>query len=182
VLAPSKRILLTRCLAAVAVAVLALAALPTNGRAKGAASVVPHAAQWPGNPFSPTSIWNAALPRQAAIDRKSRALVHELVRQVDRFGPWMNTTSYSTPVYVVSANQPTEHVTLKTWGPDLQQAFDAVPIPDEAVASTGTDQQMTVWQPSTNKLWEFWSMQRSRSGWQARWGGEMGRRDGQCVH
>ena len=85
----------------------------------------------------------------------------------------MNTTSYSTPVYVVRAHEPTQHVSLKTWGPDLQQAFDAVPIPAGAKASAGTDEQMTVWQPSTNKIWEFWRMQHSHDAWQANWGGEM---------
>jgi hypothetical protein len=64
-------------------------------------------------------------------------------------------------------------VTLDTWGPDLQQAFDDVPIPLHAHAAAGTDASMTVWQPSTNRLWDFWIMHRVHGRWHARWGGEM---------
>src|SRR6185437_8158383 len=35
------------------------------------------------------------------------------------------------------------------------------------------DEHMTVWQPSTDKLWEFWKMHLASDGWHARWGGEM---------
>ncbi len=130
-------------------------------------------ALWPGNPFSPKSFWNAPLSADAPIQARSRAYVDELLRQVKDYHPWFNTTSYSIPVYVVSADEATQHVTLDTWGPDLQQAFDAVPIPRNAIAAAGTDESMTVWQPSTNRLWDFWLMHKSKGGWHARWGGEM---------
>jgi hypothetical protein len=32
---------------------------------------------------------------------------------------------------------------------------------------------MTVWQPSTNRLWDFWQMRKQHGRWHARWGGEM---------
>jgi hypothetical protein len=130
-------------------------------------------APWPGNPFSPTSFWNSPLASDAPLDPNSQAYVHELVRQVSADGPWMNTTSYSVPVYVVAANQTSQHVTLDTWGPDLQAAFDAVPLPVDAQAASGSDQHMVVWQPSTDKMWEFWQMHQKSDGWHARWGGEM---------
>ena len=85
----------------------------------------------------------------------------------------MNTTSYSVPVYVVPDSEPVQHVTLDTWGPDLQQAFDAVPIPAGAKAAAGSDEHMVVWQPSTNTMWEFWQMHQESDGWHAEWGGEM---------
>jgi hypothetical protein len=128
---------------------------------------------WPGNPFSPTSFWNAPLGSQAPLDPDSQAYVNELVRQVTTYGPWMNTTSYSVPVYVVPGSEPVQHVTLDTWGPDLQQAFDAVPIPAGAKAAAGSDEHMVVWQPSTNTMWEFWQMHQESDGWHAQWGGEM---------
>ena len=127
----------------------------------------------PGNPFSPTSFWNAALAATAPLDPNSHAYVNELVRQVKAYGPWMNTTSYSVPVYVVGADQPTVHVTLDNWGPDLQAAFDAVPIPDNAKPAAGSDEHMVVWQPTTDKMWEFFEMHRESDGWHASWGGEM---------
>jgi hypothetical protein len=130
-------------------------------------------ALWPGNPFSPTSFWNAPLAAKAPLDPNSSAYVDEVIRQVKAYGPWMNTTSYGVPVYVVPANARTQHVTLDTWGPDLQAEFDAVPVPTGAKAAAGTDEQMVVWQPATDKMWEFWQMHQESDGWHARWGGEM---------
>lgn len=130
-------------------------------------------APWPGDPFARTSVWNAPLSSHTALAPRSRAYVNNLVAQVQAFHAWMNTTSYSVPVYVVRRHARTVHVTLDTWGPDLQQEFDAVPIPPGARAAPGTDHNMTVWQPSTNRMWEFWLMHRERNGWHARWGGEM---------
>jgi len=125
------------------------------------------------NPFSPASFWNAPLAPVAPIDPNSQAYVDELLRQVQKYGTWMNTYQYSVPVYVVGPNQPTQHVTLDVSAPDMQAEFDAVPIPSTAQAAAGTDEEMTVWQPSTDKLWEFWKMQEEPDGWHARWGGEM---------
>lgn len=85
----------------------------------------------------------------------------------------MDTYAYSVPVYVVGPDQPTQRVTLDVSAPDLQTQFNAVPIPADAQAASGTDEHMTVWQPSTDKLWEFWKMQLESDGWHARWGGEM---------
>ena len=131
------------------------------------------ATTWPGNPFSPSSVWNAALGDHSTLASDSRALTHELVQQVGEYGPWINTWDYSVPVYIVGPHQRSVHVTLDTGAPALQAAFDAVPIPVGARAALGTDEHMTVWQPSTNRLWDFWKMHRESDGWHARWGGEM---------
>ncbi|HWE11722.1 MAG TPA: hypothetical protein VG325_20410 [Solirubrobacteraceae bacterium] len=131
------------------------------------ASVVPF------NAFAPTSFWNAPLPSTAPVDPNSPAYVSDLVSQVQQYGAWMNTTWYSVPVYVVPAGQPTVKVTVNTWAPDLQQAWNAVPIPAGAVAAKGTDQSMAVWQPSSDKMWDFWLMNQTNGAWSARWGGEM---------
>jgi hypothetical protein len=130
-------------------------------------------APWPGNPFSRTSFWNRPLGSHEPVRATSHAYVNELLRQLDDYHPWFNTTSYSVPVYVVPRNQPTQRVKLDTWGPDLQQAFDAVPIPRRARAALGTDASLTIWQPSTNRLWDFWVMRSVKGHWNARWGGEM---------
>lgn len=125
------------------------------------------------NPFSSTSFWNAALSPIAPLDPNSGTYVNELMGQVQHYGTWMNTYAYSVPVYVVGPDQSTQHVTLDVSAPDLQAQWSAVPIPAGAQAASGTDEQMTVWQPSTDKLWEFWKMQLEPDGWHARWGGEM---------
>ena len=147
---------------------LVLGSLLSGGVTAGAAPM-----RWPGNPFSPSSFWNAPLARHARLSPLSRRYVAALVWQVRRYRAWMNTTSYSVPVYLVPRNQPPQRVTLDAWGPDLQWAFDAVPIPAAARAAAGRDQSMTVWQPSRNDLWEFWHMRRRADGWHAEWGGAM---------
>ena len=46
-----------------------------------------------------------------------------------------------------------------------------MPIPPNARPSAGTDSQITVYQPSHNRLWEYWELRREGDGWHARWGG-----------
>ncbi len=90
-------------------------------------------------------------------------------------GPWINTTSYSVPIYTVPPNQPTVEVMLnsKPAAPSLQAAWSEVPLPPSAQPAPGTDGTLVVWQPSTDKLWEFWRLSREADGWQASWGGAM---------
>jgi hypothetical protein len=130
--------------------------------------------------FSPNSVWNRPLPRDAAIDPSSREMVAGLVQEVQReqsagIGPWIQTDSYSTPLYVVGPNQPRVRVQLSdptaSWRKTLQTAFTRVPIPTYAQPAAGSDGHMTVWQPSTDTMWEFWQASKQSDGWHASWGG-----------
>jgi hypothetical protein len=141
-----------------ALAIVAIAASP-------AAAAAP--------PFAPSSVWNAPLRDDAPVAADSPGLVAELQRQVTAYGSWINTGQYSSPVYTVAAGQPRVWVTLDNNMPALQQSFATVPIPDNAVPAKGTDAHLTVWQPATDSLWEFWKLRRATDGWHARWGGAM---------
>ncbi len=91
-------------------------------------------------------------------------------------GPWIAETEYSTPLYVVGAEQAKVgvHLNQGPWAADLQNALDeGVPIPADAKPAAGTDGQMTIYQPSSDTLWEFWRAAKTESGWQASWGGAM---------
>jgi hypothetical protein len=103
----------------------------------------------------------------------SSVYVADLQRQLTQWLPWINTTQYSTPVYTVPAGQPTVRVTLDVPNARLQAAFEQVPIPPGAVAARGTDQNLVVWQPSTDTMWEFWLAYRGEDGWHATYGGKM---------
>ena len=48
-----------------------------------------------------------------------------------------------------------------------------MPIPEGAAQADGTDGEMTIWQPSTDRMWEFWQAKKTAEGWQACWGGGM---------
>jgi len=90
----------------------------------------------------------------------------------------INTTSWSVPVYTVPAEQPTVTVTLEdaSKSPALQSAWDAVPLPADAQPAEGSDKHLVVWQPSTDRLWEFWHLEQTLAGWRAAWGGAMEKR------
>ncbi len=132
--------------------------------------------------FSPSSFWNEPLAANAALDPNSPQLVGALDTEVaaeeqEERGPWIDTTSYSVPVYTVPADQPTVRVRLvledHSPEPALQSAWAAVPLPPDAQPAAGTDGALTIWQPSTDRLWEFWRLVHGASGWQASWGGAM---------
>ena len=129
--------------------------------------------------FAPDSVWNAPLADDAPLDRQSAAVVGafraEIAREMTvRTGPWIATTEYSTPVYTVPAGQPRVRVTLdQPFGATLKGAFASVPLPDNARPASGTDAHLTVHQPSTDSLWEFWQLRRLSDGWHASWGGAM---------
>jgi hypothetical protein len=87
----------------------------------------------------------------------------------------INTTSWSVPIYTVSAAQPTVKVTLENAAPTstLQAAWNAVPLPEDAQPAGGSDEHLVVWQPSRDELWEFWHLVHGPEGWHAAWGGAM---------
>jgi hypothetical protein len=91
-------------------------------------------------------------------------------------GAFINTTGYSVPIYTVSAGQPLVKVLLNKANASknpLQPAWAAVPLPANAAPAKGTDRHLVVWQPSTDKLWEFWAFERTVTGPAAQWGGAM---------
>jgi hypothetical protein len=128
--------------------------------------------------FAPTSFWNTETAAGAALDPSSAAIVTALVQEVAheqevKKGPAINTTSWSVPIYTVPADQPTVTVKLPyaSSRPALQAAWAAVPLPPEAQPAAGSDKHLVVWQPSSDKLWEFWNLEKRAEGWEAYWGG-----------
>jgi hypothetical protein len=130
--------------------------------------------------FSPTSFWNEVVPAGAALDPSSASVVAALDREIfraqeEKKGPTVNTTAWSVPVYTAAAGQAKVKVSLEdaSKAPALQAAWDAVPLPADARPAAGTDKHLVVWQPSTDRLWEFWHLEKTSGGWQAAWGGAM---------
>jgi hypothetical protein len=128
--------------------------------------------------FAPTSFWNRTVPARGTLDRHSAALVGALGEEVERelgdeSGPWINTSSYSVPVLRAPRGAPTVRVKLASpyAVPPLRRAFGAVPLPADARPAVGSDAHLVVWQPSSDRLWEFWRLRRGPGGWKASWGG-----------
>jgi hypothetical protein len=129
--------------------------------------------------FAPDSVWSAPLAPSAPLDPASGVLTNTLRKTAAQnmsagWGPWIATTETS-PLYTVPANQPTVTVRLDagSWATGLQQTFAAVPIPATATPAAGPDAHMTVWQPSTDTLWEFFKASKKADGWHASFGGAM---------
>lgn len=127
--------------------------------------------------FSSSSFWNETPSAAAPLDPSSGDVVGALETEVASEaaagkGPTINTTSWSVPIYTVAAGQATVPVTLDgASSPALQSAWNAVPLPSGAQPAAGTDKHLVVWQPSTDRLWEFYSLTDQGDGWHARWGG-----------
>ncbi len=129
--------------------------------------------------FSPSSFWNTETSVTEPLDTASTALMANFNAEVDaeiaaEKGPSLNAERWSIPVYTVAADQPLVKVKQdgETAAP-LQAAWSKVPVPPDAVGAAGTDKHLVVWQPSTDKLWEFWHFEGSAGHFTAHWGGAM---------
>ena len=94
--------------------------------------------------FSSTSAWDQALAADAPLDPSSASLMAAFDEQIEaeeqaKTGPWINTTSYSVPIYTVPEGQPTVAVTLEDHvaEPALSSAWSAVPLPSNALPANG---------------------------------------------
>jgi outer membrane biosynthesis protein TonB len=129
--------------------------------------------------FAPTSFWNERLSASAPVDPNSGGIVSALsalasTEEAEKKGPAINTTAWSVPIYTVPASQATVRVALvNATSAALQAAWSAVPLPSNAQPAAGSDEHLVVWQPSTNKMWEFWGLEKPKGTWQASWGGAM---------
>jgi hypothetical protein len=130
--------------------------------------------------FSPHSFWNEPVPADAVVDPSSATLVTALATEAAGEvqagdGPFITTSPYGVPVYRVPADQPTVPVALAGHSGEraLRAAWSAVPLPATARPAAGSDGHLVVWQPHSDRLWEFFQLRHESSGWRASWGGAM---------
>jgi hypothetical protein len=131
--------------------------------------------------FSASSFWYKPIPKDVQLASNSAELAKELVRQKTQYygNVTINTSQYASPVYTVDSATPRVKVTQ--WDcqkkgyldSGLKKQWASVPIPDYAKASAGTDMEMTIYQPSTDTVWEFWKARQVDGQWQACWGGQL---------
>lgn len=131
--------------------------------------------------FAPTSFWYQAIPANATLHPNSANFTTEFVRQIKAYygNVTINTGSYSSPVYTPASG--TRTTAVQFWDcqnkrytdANLVQQWSAVPMPSYAQSASGTDAEMTVYQPSTDTIWEFWQARNQGGVWQACWGGRL---------
>ena len=140
--------------------------------------LAPLGIEW--RPFTPGSYLNTdQLLIAEPLDLLSDTYVSELRRQVGTYGSYINTTSWSVPVYNVKADHPTVRVQLvnKSYPSSpthvaLQEAWEQVPMPPNARPATGTDMHLVIYQPETDRMWEFYRLAKQADGrWTAAYGG-----------
>jgi hypothetical protein len=132
--------------------------------------------------FAPTSFWYTPIPANAPLHANSAGFLADFLRQKAAYYGTVNinTWSYASPVYVAPANAPTIRVAYwncqyKAFGePALEAQWAEVPMPAYAAPAEGNDAEMTVYQPSTDTVWEFWGTRNVNGQWQACWGGKLG--------
>jgi hypothetical protein len=140
----------------------------------------------PGTPFSPTSFWNTPLPDDTPVNPNNAAYSSDITYDLQNYygtpekpnNGALNTSSYSSPLYVVPADQP--YVAVQPYCSNGQPVYASfanvlaggVPIPADARSAVGTDEAIQIYQPSTNTYWDFWRLQKDNNGsWEACWGG-----------
>jgi len=132
--------------------------------------------------FASTSFWYKPIPTNVVLHTNSANFVKEFVRQKLAYynNVNINTNSYSSPVYVASSSTPTVKVGFndcqhKGWiDPTFTSMMSAVPIPSTAKQASGSDGEMTIYQPSTNTIWELWIAKKDAYGkWSSCWGGKL---------
>lgn len=186
------RFLTTLTVGAVAATLLATSPTPTPTRATVAAqadggghagSVVrlgKSATWWLGT----ANEWSRDV-RRAPIASNSEGLVANLANQVaTRWGgnASFNAYAYNVSLYTVGPDAPRRdvlwdnctnkrRVPRQLYDPEYGAHFASVPIPPGALPSRGTDAALTIWQPSTDQIWEFWKTSEQSDGWHACWGG-----------
>lgn len=131
--------------------------------------------------FARDSFWYTPIPAKVELHPKTDAFVQEFLRQKKAYygNVNLNTSEYASPVYVVGPD--VKGVDVAEWNcqnkgfkdKHLAQQWAAVPIPDYAQAADGTDAEMTIYQPSSDTLWEFWRARKVDGRWEACWGGRM---------
>ena len=134
--------------------------------------------------FSPLNVWQVDVTHAARSARSATqvANIAGLARTLWNGHPGFNTDSYGVAWYTVAKDQPRTRVRFydcqgKNYIPSglygTSGAFESVPIPDDAVPTGGSDAQLTVYQPATDTLWDFWVAGRDQHGWFACWGGKI---------
>jgi hypothetical protein len=132
--------------------------------------------------FASTSHWYTPIPIVTDIHPNSADFVAEFLRQKKKYygTVTVNTVEYSSPVYTVGPD--VKPITMGFFNcqnktgtpPTFMKMISDVPIPDYAIRAQGTDGEMTIYQPSTDTLWELWKADKdANNNWVACWGGKM---------
>ena len=156
-----------------------------QGGVLGGAAAASHGAsdmkRLPAHVFAADSFWYRPIPKDVPLHPNSENFARDFVRQLKAYygHVTVNVGRYSAPVYI--AGPEVRASAVAAWDcqkrgrldPKLEEQWRAVPIPENAQPSQDSDSEMTIYQPSSDTLWEFWKAQKVDGRWQACWGGRL---------
>lgn len=136
--------------------------------------------------LAPTSFWTQPVGNAPLADSSAAIASYVDGRVKNNWGgvAAFNAYSYNLGFYRVDASTP--RVDVK-WVDCMRLGFTprgvytnaahfkSVPVPRDAIAASGTDGAMAIYDRRADKVWEFWKMSRDATtgGWQACWGGRL---------
>lgn len=136
-------------------------------------------------PVAPLSFYYEDISRAPLAPNSAQAAQNLAAQVRNHWGgvAALNTSDYNASVAYATAGTPRVRVAFhdcqkKRYTPaglfDGPGHFLDVPIPKTAVPASGRDGQLTVYDRSTDTVWEFWQMRRDvRGQWSACWGGRI---------
>ncbi len=102
----------------------------------------------------------------------AQAATSGLAALVEKHGLWVGSSSYTPPVYEITADTRTCRVDVGNAFQPLAARWKSVPLPCDFQPADGTDSEAIVLDHVNDMTYEFWAMARDERGrWRAEWGG-----------
>jgi hypothetical protein len=121
----------------------------------------------------PKSMFDSGQVQSWPTDSNSAAYVNDFV--TDYKNNYGSVGVNTAPMYTVAANTPLSTISVASGCNGFtSNTGTQIPIPTYAQSNGSGDNPMSIYQPSTNSLWEFWQAHSTSSTtWTACWGGKI---------
>jgi hypothetical protein len=106
------------------------------------------------NPFPRGSLWNTPLPRRPRVDPKSSEKIAYWLTQIRH--PNVALRSYATAIAIATPESARHRVSCTVYPCPNMHQFGPVPIPAGTRADPSPDGHLAVWDPKTQREWDFW--------------------------
>jgi hypothetical protein len=120
--------------------------------------------------FRESSPFNEPISPESPLDDNSRLMVESLVRDAGERGAVIAWRAWSVPLYIAGPDTPRHSVQLEQYHINGYKFLDSVPIPIGAKQDAYEDGHLTIWDGSTDCLYDFWQMRTLEGRWYASWG------------
>ncbi len=118
--------------------------------------------------FRSSSPFNQPIPKDAAIDRKSRRYIDALAAAVREKGFTLSSRRWTIPVFYATEETPTTTVRLLApWAP--AESLSGIRIPANAIPDPAGDRHLAVIDTGRGCQYELFAAQRRGGAWSAQW-------------